>query len=136
MQDAAVLVESCPDVVYCVDHAGFPHRRDRDYFLSWRSAMASLARVDNTIVKVSGLGMGDHRWTVESMRDWVLTCIDLWGVQRVVFGSNWPCDRMYSSYDDVWNAYEHIVQGFAEDERLALFRGNADRIFRCLGQGR
>ncbi|MFV2064205.1 MAG: amidohydrolase family protein, partial [Chloroflexota bacterium] len=46
------------------------------------------------------------------------------------FGSNWPVDRLYSSYGDVVSAYAQIISGFSQDEQMALFSGNAERIFR------
>jgi predicted TIM-barrel fold metal-dependent hydrolase len=130
MDNAAALAGRHPGIVYCVDHAGFPRRRDREYFEEWRRGMRGLAAVDNTVVKISGLGMCDHRWTVESIRPWVLECINAWGVERSFFGTNWPVDRLYSSYTDVIDAYREIIDDFAPYEREALFSRNAERIFR------
>jgi predicted TIM-barrel fold metal-dependent hydrolase len=92
--------------------------------------MREIASVENTVVKISGLGMGDHRWTVDSLRPWVLECIDAWGPSRAFFGTNWPVDRLYSSYGDVVDAYRELVDDFTHDERAALFSGNAERVFR------
>jgi predicted TIM-barrel fold metal-dependent hydrolase len=86
-------------------------------------------------VKISGLGMGDHRWTVDSLRPWVLECIDAFGVERSFFGTNWPLDRLYSSYGDVVDAYAEIIRDFTADEQRALFAGNANRIFRIDADG-
>jgi predicted TIM-barrel fold metal-dependent hydrolase len=74
--------------------------------------------------------MCDPQWTVESIRPWVLTCIELFGVERSFFGTNWPVDRLYSSYPDVLDAYQEIIKDFSEDEQVALFSANAERIFR------
>jgi predicted TIM-barrel fold metal-dependent hydrolase len=118
-----------PGITLCVDHAGFPRRRDDAYFREWREAMGALASAPNTVVKISGLGMCDHRWTVGSLRPWVLACIELWGVERSFFGTNWPVDRLYSSYGDVVDAYWALLGDFTPAEREALFHGNADRVF-------
>jgi predicted TIM-barrel fold metal-dependent hydrolase len=130
MADAARLVGRHPGITYCVDHAGFPRRRDREYFEEWRSGMRRLAALPNTVVKISGLGMCDHRWTVESWRPWVLECIEAWGTERSFFGTNWPVDRLFSSYGDVLDAYRELIDDLAHDEQVALFSGNANRIFR------
>jgi hypothetical protein len=74
--------------------------------------------------------MADHRWTVESLRPWVLECIDAWGTERAFFGTNWPVDRLSSSYGDVLDAYVELIADFTADEQAALFSGNANRIFR------
>lgn len=124
-----------PGLTFCIDHAGFPKERGAAYFERWRAGMRMLAEVENVVVKISGLGMADHRWTVDSLRAWVLACIEDFGVQRSFFGTNWPLDRLYSSYGDVLDAYAQIVSAFSADERWALLGGNAERIFR-LQEGR
>lgn len=126
----AALARSAPDVVVCVDHCAFPQSRSDAYFRSWREAMRELAAVDTIHMKISGLGMCDPRWTVESLRPWVLASIETFGVPRVVFGTNWPVDRMFSSYPDVINAYAQIIADFSSDEQQAMFSGNAERLFR------
>jgi predicted TIM-barrel fold metal-dependent hydrolase len=126
----AEIAERHPGITVCIDHAGFPRRRDDEYFRRWHDGMASLARVENTVVKISGLGMIDHRWTVDSLRPWVRACIELWGTERSFFGTNWPVDRMYSSYGDVLDAYDELIADLPEEERQALFNGNARSVFR------
>jgi predicted TIM-barrel fold metal-dependent hydrolase len=129
MPDLARLAQANPGLTICVDHAGFPRRRDAEYFKQWRGAMQQLARCDNTVVKISGLGMADHAWTVDSLRQWVLACIELWGSERSFFGTNWPVDRLYSSYGDVLDAYWEIISGCSDSEKDGLFHANANRIF-------
>lgn len=114
----------------CIDHTGMPLQRDDDYFAAWRAGMGLLAAQPNVVLKISGLGMGDNAWTVDSLRRWVLGGIEAFGVERCCFGTNWPVDRLYSSYGDVLEAYDTLTAGFSEEERAALFSGNARRIFR------
>jgi predicted TIM-barrel fold metal-dependent hydrolase len=130
MADAADLAASFPGIVLCVDHAGFPRQRDREYFEAWRKGMRGLAAQENTVVKISGLGMVDHEWTVESLRPWVLECIEAWGVERSFFGTNWPVDRLFSSYGDVVDAYRELISDLTHEQQVALFSKNAERIFR------
>jgi predicted TIM-barrel fold metal-dependent hydrolase len=119
-----------PGQAICVDHAGFPRRRDAEYFESWRAGMAELAACPNTVVKISGLGMCDHGWTVESLRPWVLACLELWRPERAFFGTNWPVDRLFSSYGDVLAAYEELISGYSEEDRRRIFSETARRVFR------
>lgn len=132
MDALAALANRFSGVTICVDHAGFPRERGAEYFKRWREHMKRLAHCQNTVVKISGLGMCDHEWGVESLRPWVLACIDLWGPRRAFFGSNWPVDRLYSSYGDVIEAYAEIASGFESAEKEALFADTADRVFRLV----
>ena len=89
-----------------------------------------MAKSFNVTMKISGLGMGDPRWTAGSIRPYVLGSIEAFGTDRVVFGTNWPVDRMFSSYPDVIDAYAEIIAGFSPDEQKGMFSGNAERLFR------
>jgi predicted TIM-barrel fold metal-dependent hydrolase len=132
MARLASAAERHPGLTVCVDHAGYPRERNRAYFQQWRTGMSALARHPNTVVKISGLGMCDHTWTVESIRPWVLTCIELWGPRRAFFGTNWPVDRLFSSYGDVLEAYAELIADHTDEEQRALFSGNARRVFKLL----
>ena len=60
----------------CIEHCGFPMERSKEYFAGWRRAIRDLAKSQNARAKVSGLGMFDRNWTVDSFRPWVLECIE------------------------------------------------------------
>jgi predicted TIM-barrel fold metal-dependent hydrolase len=124
------LAAAFPNTTISLDHAGFPRKRDSEYFAFWKQELTSLAEAPNVVIKISGLGMCDPKWTVDSWRPWVMTCIEAFGVERSFFGTNWPVDRLYSSYPDVLNAYEELISGFSEAEQVAMFSANAERIFR------
>jgi predicted TIM-barrel fold metal-dependent hydrolase len=127
---ARALAERYPDVVLCIDHAGFPRSREPDYFEMWKGGMNDAVGAPNVVCKVSGLGMCDNAWTVDSFRPWVLACIEAFGTDRTFFGTNWPVDRLYSSYGDVVDAYAEIIGDFSPAEQEALFSKNAERVFR------
>lgn len=127
---AAEVARLHPGTTLCVDHCGMPTGRGDAYFQQWRQALGPLAEPENVVMKISGLGMADHEWTVDSLRPWVMACIEAFGVERCVFGTNWPVDRMYSSYGDVLDAYAEIIADLSASEQQALFTENAKRIFR------
>ena len=76
--------------------------------------MIAVAEAPNVVCKISGLGMRDHDWTVASNRRWVLTCIDIFGPARCVFGTNWPVDKLFSSYEVLIDAYTELIADFSE----------------------
>lgn len=106
---------------------------DLQLYPSQMEEAAALARAHPDIpiiVKISGLAMFDHEWTVESLRPYVLQTLDTFGVERAMFASNFPVDRLFGSYGALWRAYADIVSGASESERAALFRTNAEKIYR------
>jgi predicted TIM-barrel fold metal-dependent hydrolase len=130
MGKAKDLARDVPDLKIVIDHAGFPRSRTEEYFADWARAMSDFAEAENVYCKISGLGMCDPKWTPESIRPWVLHCIDAFGVDRCVLGSNWPVDRLFSSYDPVVSAYAEILGGFSRGEQEALFFSNAGSLYR------
>ena len=63
-------------------------------------------------------------------RPYIETCIEAFGPDRAMFESNYPVDRWGASYPVLWNAFKKIAERFTENERTAMFRSNAERIYR------
>ena len=129
MEKLRNLAGKFPNIRIVIDHAGFPVERTREYFNTWKQGMDIAAKPMNTICKISGLGMGDNNWTVDSIRPYVLHCIETFGVDRCMFGTNWPIDSLWSAYDAVVDAYAEIIADFAEHEKVAMFSKNAEVLY-------
>jgi predicted TIM-barrel fold metal-dependent hydrolase len=131
MAEAAELAREHPQTTLIVNHTGMFVDRDQVAgWRSWRDGMRGLAACPNVRVKISGLGMFDHAWTVESIRPYVLETIDTFGVERCMFASNFPVDRLHGTYQAVWQAFAQVTAGASATEHAALFRDNARRIYR------
>ena len=126
------VARAFPDIQVILGHAGFPIERTPEYFDQWKTEMSALAEADNVACKISGFGMVDHDWTIESIRPWVLHCIEAFGVDRSMFGTNWPVDILYSSYLRQVDAYRTIIarEGFSRDDQENLLYRNAERFYR------
>jgi predicted TIM-barrel fold metal-dependent hydrolase len=131
MEEAAALARAHGDTQFVINHAGmFVDRSSVAGYRAWRDGMRLLAGCPNVAVKISGLAMFDHRWTVESLRPYVLETVDTFGVERAMFASNFPVDRLFGSYADLWHAYAAIVADASVAEKEALFCRNAERCYR------
>ena len=113
-----------------LNHTGMPIDRDAEGIAGWRRGMRELAACPNVAVKISGLGMTDHRWTAGSIRPFVLETIDIFGTGRCLFASNFPVDSLFGDYRALWAAFDGITRDFSADERAALFHDNAVRVYR------
>ena len=65
--------------------------------------------------------MFNREWTAADLRPIVLTVIDVFGPARVMFGSNCPVDKLYNTYDALWDAYIDICKPFTHEERDQMF---------------
>ncbi|MXY22617.1 MAG: amidohydrolase family protein [Dehalococcoidia bacterium] len=129
MKKLVALAVKFPNIPIVMDHAGVPEERTPEYFENWKKGMRTAATAENIICKISGLGMADHDWTVDSIRPYVLHCIEAFGVERSLFATNWPVDSLFSDYDTIVSAYDEITGDFTAGERQALFSENAEGIY-------
>ena len=124
----APLLERHPEVPVMINHAGMMvGESGRD---EWRTGMRALAAIPHVAVKISGIGFAFRPWTIEQMRVYVLETIELFGTDRAMFASDFPTDKLFGGFDQHLDAYNAIVADFSDDERRALFAGNANRLYR------
>jgi predicted TIM-barrel fold metal-dependent hydrolase len=126
----AALAERAPEAALVLGHAGLPLERTDSYRAAWQRAMGALAATPNVVGKISALASGsDPQWTVDSLRPWVLGCIDAFGPERCMLATNWPIDRLHGTYGRLVDAYRAIVAELAPDERGAVLHRTAERVY-------
>ncbi len=130
MGEGVDLARSYPETLIILDHAGMPVDRDEEGIRTWREGLGGFAATPNVAVKISGLGAFDWRWTVDSLRPFVLETIDTFGIDRCMFASNFPVDKLYSDFDTLYGAFHSITRDFSPDEQRRLFHDNAERYYR------
>ena len=130
MKLAARLASEHDKIQFILNHTGMPVERNEEGLEGWWNGMRTLASCDNVAVKISGLGMTDPEWTTRSIRPFVLETIELFGIERCMFASNFPVDSLFSDYDTLYRAYRDITSDFSNGERSHLFRDNAARFYR------
>jgi predicted TIM-barrel fold metal-dependent hydrolase len=129
LHEAARVARDYPDTRIVINHAGMPSDRSEAGLQAWRNALAGMAACPNVAIKISGIGEAGGRWRLEANRRVVLEVIELFGVQRCMFGSNYPVDGLCASFKTVFDGFAQIVQGFSAEERAKLFVENARRIY-------
>jgi len=147
--DLIDLARSVPDTTIVLDHFGGPlgigpyAGRAEQVFADWTEAIARLADCSNVLAKLGGINMkiNGYGWhkrecppssdeLVEATQRYYHRAIELFGVQRCMFESNFPMDRESCSYPVLWNAFKKMTAAFTEPERRALFLDNAQRCYR------
>ena len=94
----------------------------------WSTEIARLASLPNVSVKLSGMVTEADwaSWTPETLRPYVERVVEVFGTDRVMFGSDWPvCLLAAHEYSDVVDALATILSGLSADESAAVFGGNA-----------
>jgi predicted TIM-barrel fold metal-dependent hydrolase len=130
LDDAARLAAAFPDQTFILNHCGSPIDRDAEGMQRWREGLRRLARRPNVAIKISDLVAYDHDWTLESLRQVALHCIDCFGPERSMFASDFPVASLHASFDEVYDGFRAITADLSASEQSALFFGTARRLYR------
>ena len=74
--------------------------------------------------------MFEQNWDAERVRNTALAAIDIFGVDRCMFGSNFPVEKLYVSYQELYACYLDTVDDFSGNEKIALMAGTAKKFYR------
>ncbi|CAF0972459.1 unnamed protein product [Rotaria sordida] len=98
----------------------------------WKAGMAALAQQPNVSCKLSGLVMFQHNWTVESLRPFLEYALNVFGVDRCLFASNFPVDKLHATFGQLVEANLQVAKevGLSKQEIERVFHDNACRIYR------
>ena len=149
LSDVVDLAQAFPGLNVIMGHVGGPlgygpyaGKRD-EVFSYWKASMTVLARHPNVSIKLGGMMMRLASFnylavdrplsSVELAAHWrpyIDTCIELFGADRCMFESNYPVEKMGTSYATLWNAFKRITAGASAAEKQLLYSGSARRVYR------
>jgi L-fuconolactonase len=142
------LARAMPGVPVILNHAGGllglgPYADRGEAFALWRRHMEALATCPNVHVKLGGMGVPrcGFGWyqrekppgseeLASAFAPYVLESIELFGVDRCMFESNFPADKCAYSYNVIWNAFKRISRCCSAEEKAKLFHDTATRVYR------
>jgi predicted TIM-barrel fold metal-dependent hydrolase len=123
------LVERFPELPVVLEHAGWPAGTDAGDLGVWREALAALAALPNVTCKFSGVPMVTHSLAAADLRPYFDVCLDLFGADRCMFGSNFPVDSLFGDLQTLLDSMEEVTEALDESGREALFVTNAERVY-------
>jgi predicted TIM-barrel fold metal-dependent hydrolase len=128
--EAGELCRQFPGLRIVLNHTGLAWDRSEDGLYRWREGMQSLAQCPNVHCKISELGLKHTAWTVEGNRRVVLEAIELFGIERCMFASNFPVAGLRVGYYAQIAGLLRILDGASRSDLDRLFRDNALRFYR------
>ena len=126
MPRMAEIVAQIPNLKVVLCHAGSPYDHSTKGLDNWAAQLRYLSELPNVWCKLSGLGMFDHDWTVAKIKPIVNQVLAQFGIERVMFGSNFPVDSLSSDYHTLFHAYRELVPAGGHD---AVFGGTASAFY-------
>jgi L-fuconolactonase len=137
------LADKCPETRLILDHCGnadpkawltAARRGDQkaDHEVgAWKKEIEEIAKRKNTLCKISGIiARVTKEWSAEDLAPIVNHCLDSFGPDRVIFGSDWPVCLLGAPLKAWTDALRQIVASRPTGEQEKLFSGNAKKHYR------
>ena len=130
MADAATLARDFPDTTFVLMHAGMLEDRSPAGWAAWRAGMKQLAAHKNVVTKISGLGTFARACSVTLWRPVIEETLAIFGSERCLFGSNFPIEKLWTSYADLVTAHRAAIASLPAPDQQAILSGTATRVYR------
>ena len=130
MEGAAELAKACPNVTFILQHAGMKEDATPAGHTAWVEGMKRLADCPNVVTKLSAFGTFIHKNDPDFIAEMITETEKLFGADRCMFGSNFPIEKLWTSYMQLFNAFEDGVKGLSKKKQNAIFNDTAARVYR------
>lgn len=130
LDEACRLARDFPATQLILNHTGLPSDRSAAGLAAWRAALVRLAEWPNVALKISGLGLAGQPWRADDNAWIVREAIAVFGVERAMFASNFPVDRLCGSYDAIIGGFKRLVTDLPITAQRQLFHDTAQRLYR------
>ena len=128
LRQVADLAAALPELRLVVDHLGKPPYGS-EVWPHWRAALAAVAEHPTTTAKVSGLQVSGEPLTVELVRPAWETALELFGPERLLWGSDWPMTVRSGGYAASVEVAEVLVGELSVSERGRVLGGTAREVY-------
>ena len=133
LPDAAKLCELCPDTRFILDHCGNPQKGfDAKQIDQWKKDLALVAAQKNAVVKVSGFvvnGWKKGAWKADDLAPFANATIDTFGIDRAMFGGDWPAVANAGTYKEWLTALRAIIANRPEADQKKILHDNAAKFY-------
>jgi predicted TIM-barrel fold metal-dependent hydrolase len=68
--------------------------------------------------------------TYAQARQVIRDCVQMFGIERTIYGSNFPLEKLHASYGDFFGVYKRVLAEYTEAEQRAVLHDNAARFYR------
>jgi L-fuconolactonase len=131
LEHAATLARAVPELRMVIDHLAKPPIRDAGWE-PWHSLLKNAAEHPNVLAKMSGLNTAadPKLWSAADLQPYVDTAIEMFGPDRLMFGSDWPISLLAGGYPKVVAETLKTLAPYSVDEVGAIMGGTARAFYR------
>lgn len=132
LKNVHTLLGQHPTMRTVIDHCMKPQLRNHsdENYQQWATGMSALAKDTNAFCKLSGLVTeAKSDWSVEALKPYTDHILDVFGAERVMWGSDWPVVRLRCEYDDWYQLAQQLTFELTSSEREQVFSDTAANFY-------
>lgn len=131
LQLAKELVAKFPEQRFVIDHIAKPFIKDK-ILAKWRTDMIEISKYRNVFCKISGMVTETrwNQWSADEFDPYIDVVVETFGIDRVMFGSDWPVCTLSGSFSEVYEIVKDYFSGFSDEEQQKVFGKNAIEFYR------
>ncbi|TCN59582.1 amidohydrolase [Flavobacterium circumlabens] len=127
---ATAFVKRFPNHAFVIDHLAKPDFKQAD-FKEWEKGIKELATYSNVYCKVSGM-VTEADWKNWKEEDFTY-CLDIvtntFGINRLLFGSDWPVSLLAATYKQSCNIVKDYFSKFSKEDQDKFWGRNARKFY-------
>lgn len=127
---AITLVNKFENQSFVIDHMAKPEIKEGN-LRNWKKDIKSLAKSQNVYCKISGLVTeADWKnWTKKDFKKYLDVIFKAFGVDRIMYGSDWPVCLLAAQYQEQLEIIEDYISQFTDGEKALIMGGNAVNFY-------
>jgi len=124
------LVQQVPNNIFILDHIGKPNIAKKE-ISEWSTAIKELAKSENVFCKISGMVTEANwkNWENKDFKPYFDVVLENFGVDRIMFGSDWPVCKLAATYEQVVQLAEFLVSELSENEKDYFWCKSAQKAY-------
>ena len=131
LPNTLAFIKACPDQSFVIDHIAKPSIKTGENTEGWQKALKAVAAYDNVSCKISGM-VTEANWTDWQQADftpYIYDVVELFGMDRVMYGSDWPVCTLAATYKDMFSIVKNYFSTFSASEQQKFFGTNAVQFY-------
>jgi L-fuconolactonase len=130
LEEVIEFVKKFPNQKFVLDHIGKPAIKTKE-IEDWKATIQQLATFPNVYCKLSGMVTETdfNNWNYTDFVPYLEVVFNSFGVERILFGSDWPVCLVAGNYEKVLAIIERYIAEFSEEEKTLIMGKNAQNFY-------
>lgn len=131
LEGAVEAIRQFPDAPFVIDHLAKPYIAKKE-IEAWGHALEPLKDFPNVYCKVSGMVTENDwgNWHLHDFFPYLDVVMEVFGENRLMFGSDWPVCLVAADYSQVKRIVEEYFQGFSPEAKQKIWVDNAVSFYK------